>query len=479
MTTARHSDTENSPDHLQRKLSNRHLQLIAIGGAIGTGLFMGSGKTISLAGPSILFIYMIIGGMFFFLMRAMGELLLANLHYKSFVDMAHDLIGPWAGYYLGWTYWLGWVLVGIADLSAVINYLSFWLPDGASFSPIQQAMISAGCVLFVMGLNLLTVRLFGEIEFWFALIKILAIIGLIGVGGYMIFSHFQAPQGAVASISNVWSHGGLFPKGTEGFLAGFQIAVFAFVGVELVGTTAAETKDPQKNLPKAINAIPVRIILFYVLALFIVMSVTPWDHIRTDKSPFVELFLNAGIPVSAIIMNLVVLSSVMSSMNSGVFSTSRMLFGLSKDGQAPGAFGRLSKRAVPSNGLIFSCTFIMGGAVLQYFVPNTMEAFTLASSLCVILFISVWSLIMVCYLRYRKLRPELHEKSTFKMPGGIWMSYVVLAFMLFTLVILALEPDTLKALYVSPVWLIILGVTYHVLYKPRMKRLGRELVNDH
>ncbi|WP_119685557.1 amino acid permease [Acinetobacter pittii] len=479
MTTARHSDTENSPDHLQRKLSNRHLQLIAIGGAIGTGLFMGSGKTISLAGPSILLIYMIIGGMFFFLMRAMGELLLANLHYKSFVDMAHDLIGPWAGYYLGWTYWLGWVLVGIADLSAVINYLGFWLPDGASFSPIQQAMISAGCVLFVMGLNLLTVRLFGEIEFWFALIKILAIIGLIGVGGYMIFSHFQAPQGAVASISNVWSHGGLFPKGTEGFLAGFQIAVFAFVGVELVGTTAAETKDPQKNLPKAINAIPVRIILFYVLALFIVMSVTPWDNIRADKSPFVELFLNAGIPVSAIIMNLVVLSSVMSSMNSGVFSTSRMLFGLSKDGQAPGAFGRLSKRAVPSNGLIFSCTFIMGGAVLQYFVPNTMEAFTLASSLCVILFISVWSLIMVCYLRYRKLRPELHEKSTFKMPGGVWMSYVVLAFMLFTLVILALEPDTLKALYVSPVWLVILGVTYHVLYKPRMKKLGRELVNDH
>ncbi|MEX7543724.1 amino acid permease, partial [Acinetobacter baumannii] len=168
------------PNYYNELRVYRHLQLIAIGGAIGTGLFMGSGKTISLAGPSILFIYMIIGGMFFFLMRAMGELLLANLHYKSFVDMAHDLIGPWAGYYLGWTYWLGWVLVGIADLSAVINYLSFWLPDGASFSPIQQAMISAGCVLFVMGLNLLTVRLFGEIEFWFALIKILAIIGLIG-----------------------------------------------------------------------------------------------------------------------------------------------------------------------------------------------------------------------------------------------------------------------------------------------------------
>ncbi|HAI55061.1 MAG TPA: amino acid transporter [Acinetobacter nosocomialis] len=470
-----HSDEAGSPDHLQRKLSNRHLQLIAIGGAIGTGLFMGSGKTISLAGPSILVIYMLIGGMFFFLMRALGELLLANLHYKSFVDMAYDLIGPWAGYYIGWTYWLGWVLVGIADLSAVINYLSFWLPQGASFSPMQQAMISAGCVLFVLSLNLLTVKLFGEVEFWFALIKILAIIGLIGVGGYMILTHFQAPHGDVVSISNVWSQGGIFPKGVSGFLAGFQIAVFAFIGVELIGTTAAETKDPEKNLPKAINAIPVRIILFYVLALFVVMSVTPWDHIRADKSPFVELFLNAGIPISAIIMNLVVLSSVMSSMNSGVFSTSRMLFGLSKDGQAPGILGRLSKRAVPSNGLIFSCIFIMGGAVLQYFVPNTMEAFTLASSLCVILFISVWILIMACYLRYRKTRPELHAASTFKMPGGVLMAYAVIAFFLFTLVILALEPDTLKALYVSPVWVVVLGVTYYAFYKPRMKKLGREI----
>ncbi len=474
MTMVHHSDEASSPDHLQRKLNNRHLQMIAIGGAIGTGLFMGSGKTISLAGPSILVIYMIIGGMFFFLMRALGELLLANLHYKSFVDMAYDLIGPWAGYYIGWTYWLGWVLVGIADLSAVINYLSFWLPEGASFSPMQQAMISSGCVLFILGLNLLTVKLFGEVEFWFALIKILAIIGLIGVGGYMLLTHFQAPHGEVVSVSNVWSHGGIFPKGVSGFLAGFQIAVFAFIGVELIGTTAAETKDPEKNLPKAINAIPVRIILFYVLALFVVMSVTPWDHIRADKSPFVELFLNAGIPISAIIMNLVVLSSVMSSMNSGVFSTSRMLFGLSKDGQAPGALGRLSKRAVPSNGLIFSCIFIMGGAVLQYFVPNTMEAFTLASSLCVILFISVWLLIMACYLRYRKLSPELHAKSTFKMPGGVLMAYVVIAFFLFTLVILALEPDTLKAVYVSPLWLVVLGVSYHVFYKPRMKKLGQE-----
>lgn len=468
--TTHQDDVQSSPHELQRKLSNRHLQLIAIGGAIGTGLFMGSGKTISLAGPSILFIYMIIGLMFFFLMRALGEILLSNLHYKSFIDMAHDLIGPGAGYYIGWSYWLGWILVGIADLAAIINYLGFWLPPDVGFTPMGQALISVGCVLLVLGLNLLTVKLFGEVEFWFALIKILAILGLIVIGGFMVFSHFHSPDGTASSFTNVWSHGGMFPKGTDGFLAGFQIALFAFVGVELLGTMAAETKDPEKNLPKAVNAIPTRIILFYVLSLFVVMSVTPWDKIPADQSPFVSLFLHAGIPISAIIMNLVVLSSVMSSMNSGVFSTSRMLFGLARGGQAPQALARLSKRAVPAQGLIFSCFFIMAGAGLQYFVPNTIEAFTLASSLCVILFISIWALIMVCYLRYRKQQPQNHANSTFKMPGGVWMSYVVLAFLFFALIILSLEPDTLKALMISPLWLVILAVTYRVLYLPRIKR---------
>ena len=470
MNTNQQADANASPNELQRKLSNRHLQLIAIGGAIGTGLFMGSGKTISLAGPSIIIIYMIIGAMFFFLMRALGEILLSNLHYKSFIDMAHDLIGPGAGYYIGWSYWLGWVLVGIADLAAIINYLSFWLPPDTVFTPMGQAAISAGCVLFILAINLVTVKLFGEIEFWFALIKILAIVGLICIGAFMVFTNFQAPNGSVASFSNIWSHGGMFPKGGMGFLAGFQIAMFAFVGVELLGTMAAETKDPEKNLPKAVNAIPTRIIIFYVLSLVMIMAVTPWNLIPSDKSPFVSLFLFAGIGAAALIMNLVVLSSVMSSMNSGVFSTSRMLFGLARDGQAPQALAELSSRAVPAKGLFFSCAFIMVGAAFQYFVPNTMEAFTLASSLCVILFISIWAIIMVCYIRYRKLRPELHEKSNFKMPGGVGMSYVVLIFLLFALVILSLEPDTLKALMISPLWLIILAVTYRVLYIPRMKK---------
>jgi D-serine/D-alanine/glycine transporter len=454
---------QSSPDHLQRKLQNRHLQLIAIGGAIGTGLFMGSGKTISLAGPSIIFIYMIIGLMVFFVMRALGELLLSNLQYKSFVDMAYDLLGPWAGFFTGWTYWLCWVSICIADLTAIVNYLTFWLPDGTQFTPLGGAAISAGCVLFLMGLNLLTVKLFGEVEFWFALIKIVAIVALICAGLYMVLTAFTSPGGSVASLSNLWTDDGMFPNGLKGFLAGFQIAIFAFVGIELVGTTAAETKDPERNLPKAINSIPIRVILFYVLSLVVVMSVTPWRSVVPDKSPFVELFLLAGIPVAAIVMNLVVLSSVMSSMNSGIFSTSRMLFGLAKDKQAPSFFERLSRVAVPANGLVFSCVLIMFGALLQYFVPNTITAFTLVTTLSTILFICVWIIVLLSYIKYRKTRPQLHEASKFKMPGGIAMCYTVIAFFIFTVFILILEPDTRQSLIVSPIWLVILAIGYLVM----------------
>ena len=461
-----HSSSEDG--ELQRSLSNRHLQLIAIGGAIGTGLFMGSGKTISLAGPSILVIYMIIGFMLFLVMRALGGLLLSNLQYKSFIDFATDLIGPWAGYFVGWTYWLCWITIGIADLSAIIYYLQFF-NNGLPFTPGEGVLISIASIVFIMGLNLATVKLFGEMEFWFALIKIIAIIVLIAVGLWMIFTGFTSDAGTVASFAHIWDHGGLFPTGTMGFLAGFQIAIFAFVGVELVGTTAAETKDPERNLPKAVNSIPIRIIIFYVLALIIVMSVTPWDQINPNVSPFVNLFSQAGIAAAAIIMNLVVLSSVMSSMNSGVFSTSRMLFGLSREEQAPKAFGRLNSRAVPANALYFSAICLLLGAALQYFVPNTVEAFTLATTLSTILFICVWLIIIWSYMIYYRTRPELHAKSIFKLPGGLVTCWIVIIFFVGMIGVLSLEDDTRRALMVSPVWFILLIIGYLGFYKQKHK----------
>lgn len=440
--------------HLQRNLTNRHIQLIAIGGAIGTGLFMGSGKTISLAGPSIIFVYMIIGFMLFFVMRAMGELLLSNLNYKSFIDFSADLLGPWAGYFTGWTYWFCWVVTGIADVVAIAAYTQFWFPD------LPQWIPALTCVGLLLSLNLVTVKMFGEMEFWFALVKIVAILGLVATGLYMVITGFTSPSGRTAQLANLWNDGGMFPHGLMGFFAGFQIAVFAFVGIELVGTTAAEAKNPERTLPRAINSIPIRIIVFYVLALIAIMAVTPWRDVVPGKSPFVELFVLAGLPAAASIINFVVLTSAASSANSGVFSTSRMLFGLAMDGDAPSKFKNLSRRAVPSNGLIFSCICLLAGALVIYVVPNLMEAFTLITTVSATLFMFVWTMILLSYLAYRKKRDHLHRASKYKMPGGKVMVWVCLTFFVFILTLLALEDDTRQALYMVPLWFVVLGLGY-------------------
>ncbi len=450
-----------SKEHLRRNLTNRHIQLISIGGAIGTGLFMGSGKTISLAGPSIIIVYMVIGFMLFFVMRAMGELLLSNLEYKSFSDFAADLIGPWAGFFTGWTYWFCWVVTGIADVVAITAYTQFWFPE------LSQWMVSILCVLLLLILNLVTVKMFGETEFWFSMIKIIAIISLIITGLVMIFIEFKSPSGTIASFSHLWENGGFFPKGIAGFFAGFQIAIFAFVGIELVGTAAAETKNPERTLPRAINAIPLRIIIFYVLALILIMSVTPWKAVITDKSPFVELFVLIDLPAAASIINFVVLTSAASSANSGVFSTSRILFGLAQEGSAPKSFARLDGRSVPANGLRFSCFCLLCGSALIVLIPNVMMVFTLVTTVSAILFMFIWSIILCSYLVYRKQYPLLHQKSIYKMPAGKLMCWTCMAFFAFVLVLLALQEDTRKALMTTPLWFILIGLSYKLLLKKK------------
>lgn len=447
--------------HLARNLSNRHLQLIAIGGAIGTGLFMGSGKTISLAGPSILLVYAVIGFMLFFVMRALGEILLSNLEYRSFADFAGDYLGPWAQFFTGWTYWLCWIVTGVADVVAVSGYVSFWFPELALWIP------ALGLIFTLLALNLPTVRNFGEIEFWFALIKIVAIVGLIIAGVYMLSTGFTLPNGSQASVAHLWNHGGFFPNGFLGFVAGFQIAVFAFVGIELVGTAAAETKDPVRNLPKAINSIPIRVVLFYLGALFVIITVIPWDQVDPSSSPFVAMFSLAGLGIAAHVVNFVVLTSATSSANSGIYSTSRMIYGLATSKLAPKAFGKLNKRKVPVNALFFSCIFLLAGVVLLYAGQSIIEAFTIVTTISALLFIFIWSVILASYLQYRRKRPDLHEKSTFKMPGGRAAVVMVFAFFAFILWALAQKPDTAAALKITPVWFVLLAFAYLVMKSRR------------
>lgn len=281
---------------MTRGLKNRHVQLIAIGGAIGTGLFLGAGKSIHLAGPSILLAYILTGIILFFIMRALGELLLSNLNYHSFVEFVKEYMGNGAAFVTGWTYWFCWISIAMADLTAVGLYTEFWFPEIPQWMPGLIALV----ILLIM--NLATVKLFGEMEFWFALIKIIAILALIVIGIVMIVRGFSTDQGP-SSFTNLWEHGGMFPNGVNGFLLSFQMVVFAFVGIELVGLTAGETENPEKVIPQAINNIPIRILIFYVGALLVIMSIYPWNAIIPDESPFVQVFLAVGITAAAAVVN--------------------------------------------------------------------------------------------------------------------------------------------------------------------------------
>ena len=454
--TVKNQHSAAEEQHLRRSLSNRHIQLIAISGAIGTGLFMGSGKSISTAGPSIVVAYLVIGAMLFFVMRAMGALLLHNLQWKSFQDFAADLLGPWAGFFLGWTYWLCWVVTGMADVIAITSYWSFWTHDRA-----WAFILTATTLLLLLALNLLTVKLFGELEFWFALIKIVAILTLIAVAIVLIVMGFTSASGYKASVSNLWSYGGFAPRGWSGFFGGFQIAVFAYVGIELVGTTSAETANPPKTMPKAINAVPVRVLVFYVAALLAMMCVTPWNLIQTDSSPFVQMFGLIGFTAAAGIMNFVVLTSAASSANSGVYSTSRMLYGLAHKGMAPRAFGKLSRHGVPGWGLF--CTIILiGSALILAAKDSVMGAFTLVTTVSAVLFVFVWSMILISHIVHVRRNPQAHAKSIYPMPGASFMPWVVLAFFVFVIVLLTGADDTLQALLAAPIWFVVLGIVWAI-----------------
>ncbi|WP_018662744.1 amino acid permease [Heyndrickxia acidiproducens] len=443
--------TENNEHTLERGLKNRHIQLIAIGGAIGTGLFLGAGRSIHFAGPSILLVYLIIGVALFFMMRALGELLVYRPTTGSFTHFAETFIGPWAGFITGWTYWFCWIVTGIAEITAVGMYVKFWAPHIPQWIP---ALI---CVIVLFLINIATVKAFGEIEFWFALIKVVTIIALIVVGFVLVFIGFES-NGNQASFANLWNEGGFFPNGAKGFILAFEMAVFSFVGIELVGVTAGEAEDPAKTLPKAINQIPFRILIFYIGALFVIMSIYQWNLVDPKASPFVKVFTDIGIPAAAGIINFVVLTSAASSCNSGIFSTSRMLFTLAEEAKAPKVFRQLNKRNVPAPALLGSTAVLLVGVVLNYFLPD--QVFTLVTSIATICFIWVWGVILVAHLRFRKKRPEEAAKVPFKMPFAPYANWIVLAFFVFVLVVLGFAEDTRMALFVTPVWFIILVGAY-------------------
>ncbi|MEV6278936.1 amino acid permease [Nocardia sp. NPDC051832] len=438
-----------------RGLNPRTIQMIAIGGAIGTGLFYGAGGAIEKAGPALILAYLVAGLAIFVIMRALGELLTYRPVSGSFAEYAHEFLGRFAGFVTGWSYWAVWVATCMAEITVAGKYVQYWFD-------IPQWLTALVVLAVMFAANLISVRLFGEGEFWFSTIKVTAIIGMIllGIGVLTIgFGHAANP-----TVTNLWADGGVFPNGFGQSLLVLQIVLFAYVGVELVGVTAGEAREPRKTLRKAINTLPFRIGLFYVGALVVIMSVSSWRNFHEGKSPFVEVFQQIGIPGAAGLINFVLLTAALSSCNSGIYSTGRMLRTLSLHGEAPAALNKLSSRAVPYVGISLSAAVMVIGVVVNVLSPD--KAFAYITSVSTIGIIFVWGMILVCHLIYRgRVKQGLLPASDYRLPGAPVTNWLALGFLGLVVVLLFLTESGRTALVVGAVWGVLVGAGYLALTK--------------
>lgn len=439
------------PQELKRGLKSRHIQLIALGGAIGTGLFLGIAQTIKMAGPSVLLGYGIAGVIAFLIMRQLGEMVVDEPVAGSFSYFADKYCGHLPGFLSGWNYWVLYVLVSMAELTAVGIYVQYWWPG----VPTWVSALIFFCA--INAISLLNVKAFGEMEFWFALIKVVAIIGMIVFGAYLLASGDAGPQ---ASVANLWQHGGFFPNGWQGLVMAMAVIMFSFGGLELVGITAAEADDPSTTIPRATNQAIYRILIFYIGALGILLSLYPWQNVVTGGSPFVLIFHALDSNLVATALNVVVLTAALSVYNSGVYCNTRMLFGLAKQGNAPRALLRLNRRGVPLAALGVSALATGACVVVNYFMPG--EAFEVLMGLVVSALIINWAMISWIHLRFRAQKKIEGKTTLFQSLGYPFTNYLCLVFLAGILVIMYLTPGLRISVYLIPVWLGALGVGYWI-----------------
>ncbi|PRC91765.1 amino acid permease [Solimicrobium silvestre] len=448
-----------------RGLTARHIRFIALGSAIGTGLFYGSASAIQLAGPSVILAYLIGGVAIYLMMRSLGEMAVHNPISGSFGHYAGQYLGPLAGFLTGWTYALSMMFVCLADVTAVGIYMSFWFPDVARWVWVLSI------ILFVGALNLCNVKVFGEMEFWLTLIKVGAIVAMIAGGAAIII--FGLGNTQPAGVSHLWQDGGFMPNGIGGMVASFTIVMFAFGGVEIIGISAGEAQDPQKSIPKAINAVPVRILLFYVLTLFVLMSIYPWRQIGSEGSPFVQIFDSLNITFAAAMLNFVVISAAISSINSDIFAAGRMLYGMALKGQAPAGFARLSASGVPTLTVLVMGATLLFGVVLNYLMPE--DVFLLCASIVTFACVWVWLVILLSQFSMR-MKMSKEEVANLKFPVLFWPygPIIATAFMVFIFGVLGYFPKTQPALIVGVVWLIVLSIVYKFWMKPFTPKIEQQ-----
>ena len=436
----------------KRTLSNAHIQLIALGGTIGTGLFLGVGDSIHRAGPSVILIYIVVGIFLFLLMRALGELIMSDLNKHTYIDFIEKYLGKNIGFITGYLYWLSWITLGMAETTALGIYFQYWFPG---LKPWIPGLIT---IVLLLIINLISARVFGNLEFSFAIIKIVTIVAFVILIGYLLVTGGKTSFGPV-TFANLDDNGGFFARGGKGFLQGFQMVIFSFIGVELIGLTAAEAQNPKVTLRNAINQLPVRIILFYVLAILAILLVIPWSKVSTNSSPFVEALGATGIKNASSIINFVVISAAVSSTNSFLYSAGRLLFSVTFNGKGKWneTFGHLSHRQLPQNGLILSAV-LMGLAPLITFLIGD-QAYNFISSTSTSMFLIIWCLMTLTHIAYRRRTPE-SELNDFKMPGFPYLDYLILLFFGLMIILLLILPSyRIPMIAAILIFIILYGIT--------------------
>ncbi|GAB7217844.1 bifunctional threonine/serine APC transporter ThrP [Dickeya oryzae] len=443
-------------DKLHRGLEARHIELIALGGTIGVGLFMGAASALKWAGPSVLLAYIVAGVFVFFIMRSMGEMLFLEPVTGSFAVYAHNYLHPFFGYLTAWGYWFMWMAVGISEITAVGVYVQYWFPT------LPQWIPAIGAVALVAAANLAAVRLYGELEFWFSMIKITTIVVMIVVGVGIIFFGI-GNHGQSIGLTNLTEHGGFLAGGWKGVLFALCLVVASYQGVELVGITAGEARNPQVTLKRAINNILWRILIFYVGAIFVIVTIFPWNEIGTSGSPFVLTFSKIGITAAAGIINFVVLTAALSGCNSGMYSCGRMLYSLSNNRQLPAALGRVTAGGVPAVGVLVSILCLIAGSALNYIIPNPEKVFVYVYSASVLPGMIPWFVVLISQLRFRQQHQAAIAGHPFKSILFPWVNYLTMAFLLCVLVGMYINEDTRMSLVVGGIFLAAVSVLYVVL----------------
>ena len=449
----KHHPVEETENGMVRGLQNRHVQLIAIAGTIGTGLFLGAGRSLSLTGPSIILVYMLTGAFMYLMMRAIGEMLYMDPDQHTFINFITKYLGKGWGYFSGWSYWVSLVFLGMAEITAVSNYVQLWFPNWPAWQIQIIFLALLSCV------NLIAVKVFGEVEFWFGMIKIVTILALIATGIFMVTTNFETPAGH-ASLTNITSGFQMFPNGWVKFVMAFQMVFFAYQAIEFVGITTSETANPRQVLPKAIKEIPIRIVIFYVGALLAIMAIFPWQQLPVNKSPFVTVFQMVGIKWAAGLINFVVLTAAASSLNSTLYSTGRHLYQIAKETPNSKVMNRLklnslSRMGIPSRAIIFSAIVVAVSAFINV-LPGVSDAFALITASSSGVYIAIYILTMLAHLKYRKSKEFMPDG--FVMPAYKVLNPLTIVFFLFVFVCLFLQESTYIGAIGATIWIILFGI---------------------